>query len=175
MSREEEDRKMQRPAKEKSDRQRALEECLRRIILRLFRALIAPKEKESDLGGSAGSKRRNMVRRLIRRLLFIIFAIMILIFGLCHLLSDELEVTFYHLYSSKMTGAENARIVVLADLHNRGFGDGSADLIAKIAVLKPDLIIMAGDMVDLELLYLTAPLLVPAVWERGGMSFSWYL
>lgn len=148
MSREEEDRKMQRPAKEKSDRQRALEECLRRIILRLFRALIAPKEKESDLGGSAGSKRRNMVRRLIRRLLFIIFAIMILIFGLCHLLSDELEVTFYHLYSSKMTGAENARIVVLADLHNREFGDGNADLIAKIAVLKPDLIIMAGDMVN---------------------------
>ena len=83
--------------------------------------------------------------------------------------------TFYHLYSSKMTGAENARIVVLADLHNREFGDGNADLIAKIAVLKPDLIIMAGDMVDLELLYLTAPLLVPAVWERGGMSFSWYL
>ncbi|MCI8453815.1 MAG: hypothetical protein HFE84_04275 [Lachnospiraceae bacterium] len=71
-----------------------------------------------------------------------------LIFGGRFLLSDELEVTFYHLYSSKITGAEHIRIVVLSDLHNREFGPDNGELIRQIAALKPDLIALAGDMVN---------------------------
>ncbi len=65
-----------------------------------------------------------------------------------HLLSDELEVTFYHFYSPKIMGTDNTRIVVLSDLHNREFGTDNKDLIGQIAALQPDLIIMAGDMVN---------------------------
>ena len=70
------------------------------------------------------------------------------IWGGFYLLSDELEVTFFHLYSEKAIGAENIRIVVLSDLHNREFGTGNIELTAKIEALKPDLIIIAGDMVN---------------------------
>ena len=65
-------------------------------------------------------------------------------------LSHELEVTFHHLYSPKITGGENIRVVVLSDLHDREFGAENAALVEQITALKPDLIAIAGDMVNAE-------------------------
>ena len=73
-----------------------------------------------------------------------------LIFSGRFLLSDELEITFYHLHSPKITGAEQIRVVVLSDLHNREFGPDNIELIKQIAALEPDLIAVAGDMVNAE-------------------------
>lgn len=91
--------------------------------------------------------RRTMCRRI---LLWGLILLSVLVFGIPYLLSDELEVTFHHLYSRKMACGETVRVVVLSDLHNREFGPGNEDLAAKIASLKPDLIAVAGDMVNAD-------------------------
>lgn len=80
-------------------------------------------------------------------LLVVLASVAMFFFGRC-LSSNELEVTFHHLYSPRITGGDNTRLVVLADLHNREFGPDNRELIGQIAALKPDLIIMAGDMVN---------------------------
>ncbi len=79
-----------------------------------------------------------------------IIAVAVIVFGGRYLLSDELEVTFYHLHSSKIAGGENIRVVVLSDLHNREFGYENNDLVEQIAILKPDIIAIAGDMVNAD-------------------------
>lgn len=81
-------------------------------------------------------------------LLFLFLAAAILALGGRYLLSDELEVTFYHLHSPKIRGSENTRLVVLSDLHNREFGKGNSELTEQIDALMPDLIVIAGDMVN---------------------------
>lgn len=97
--------------------------------------------------GKTGDGRR---RRLVPRLLGGLLAAAVLVLGGGYLLSDEMEVTFYHLYSPKIAGGENVRVVVLSDLHNREFGEGNAGLAGQVAVLKPDLIAIAGDMVNAD-------------------------
>lgn len=109
------------------------------------------KTKEND-GGSTSPKtaQADAGKRRRRVLLFILLAAVILIPGSRYLLSDELEVTFYHLYSPKISGTENTRIVVLSDLHNHEFGEDNTDLTEQVRVLMPDLIVIAGDMVNAE-------------------------
>lgn len=89
-------------------------------------------------------------RRWIRIICWLAAAAMVLILGGVQLLSNELEVNFYHVYSPKIVGAEGVRAVVLSDLHNREFGPGSRDLTRQIAALEPDLILIAGDMVNAD-------------------------
>ena len=79
-----------------------------------------------------------------------LLVIALLAFGGYHLFSNELEVTFYHLYSPKIAGGENVRVAVLSDLHNREFGPGNGELVERIGALKPDLIAIAGDMVNAD-------------------------
>ena len=89
-------------------------------------------------------------RRLGRILLCGLLAAAVLALGGWYLFSEKLEVTFHHLYSPKVVGGENIRVVVLSDLHNREFGPGNAELVERIAALKPDLIAIAGDMVNAD-------------------------
>ena len=42
---------------------------------------------------------------------------------------------------------KDIRIVMISDLHNAQFGDHNKDLIKKIDLIKPDMIISAGDMI----------------------------
>lgn len=83
-----------------------------------------------------------------RRILYVVLAAAMLLFCGWRLASEELEVTFHHLYSPKIAGGENLRVAVLSDLHDREFGPDNQDLIQQIAALKPDLIAVAGDMVN---------------------------
>lgn len=62
--------------------------------------------------------------------------------------SEKLETSFFHLYSEKITNAQTIRLVVLSDLHNAEFGEDNCELVEKIKKLSPDLILLAGDMVD---------------------------
>ncbi len=66
------------------------------------------------------------------------------------LFSEELEATFYHVYSPKIAAGETVRTVVLSDLHNREFGPENAELVEQIQVLEPDIIAIAGDMVNAD-------------------------
>jgi len=57
-----------------------------------------------------------------------------------------LQVTRYEIVSDKLSG--NVRIVHLSDLHCSEFGEGNAELIARIVEQAPDLIVMTGDMIN---------------------------
>lgn len=78
----------------------------------------------------------------------LLLAAVVLLFAGRWLFSEELETTFYHLYSPKVPGGGNIRVVALSDLHNREFGPGNGELVQKIEALEPDLIAIAGDMVN---------------------------
>ena len=104
---------------------------------------------EKNKGGPGGSQAAKPKRRR-RAFLCGLLVIALLALGGCHLFSNELEVTFYHLYSPKIAGGENIRVAVLSDLHNREFGPGNEELAERIGALKPDLIAIAGDMVNAD-------------------------
>lgn len=91
---------------------------------------------------AAGSKGKRRV------FLWGLLVVALLVCGGRWLLSDQLETTFYHVYSPKVTEGENIRVVVLSDLHNGEFGLGNADLLEQIRALGPDVIAAAGDMVN---------------------------
>lgn len=102
--------------------------------------------KEMSQTAKAAAKPRHGRRK--RRILYAGLAAAVLLFCGRGLASEELEVTFHHLYSPKISGGENLRVAVLSDLHDREFGPDNQDLIRQIAALKPDLIAVAGDMVN---------------------------
>lgn len=106
------------------------------------------RRKEQPDSSAAGNQ---PVRKRTRKRIFL-WAFLIVVLALCgiHLFSNELETTFYHLYSPKIRGAENTRLVILSDLHNREFGSGNKKLTKQIEILKPDLIVIAGDMVNAD-------------------------
>ena len=91
-----------------------------------------------DRSKAAGPKRRG------RLFLYGFLAAVVLAVAGHYMFSEELETTFYHLYSPKVTAGENIRVVVLSDLHNREFGPDNEDLLERIAALEPDLIAVAG-------------------------------
>lgn len=63
-------------------------------------------------------------------------------------ISNELTYGFYHVSSEKVSDLETIRIVALADLHNTEFGKDNEELVKKVADIKPDVIVLAGDMID---------------------------
>lgn len=81
-----------------------------------------------------------------KRKWLLISAVLLMILLLLILDSRRLEVTHYTLPSNKLAPGQSIRLAVLADLHNREFGEGNSELIRDIREQKPDLIIMAGDM-----------------------------
>lgn len=62
--------------------------------------------------------------------------------------SQKLETSFFHLYSDKVPMGKNLRLVVLSDLHNKEFGEKNIELVERVKRLSPDLILLAGDMVN---------------------------
>ncbi len=101
-----------------------------------------------EMGQTAKAAVWQRLGRRQRRILYAVLAAAVLLFCGWGLASEELEVTFHHLYSPKIAGGENLRVAVLSDLHDREFGPDNQDLIRQITVLKPDLIAVAGDMVN---------------------------
>ena len=95
-----------------------------------------------------GKKQTGKKKRIWWMILWIMSIAILFTGGGAYLLSEKLEVTFYHLYSAKMTGSANVRLAILADMHNREFGSGNGELVRQIQALQPDLILVAGDMVN---------------------------
>jgi len=79
-------------------------------------------------------------------------------------LDQRLAETRYTIESKKI--GRPVRIIFLSDLHSCVYGDGQAELIAKIDQANPDLIVMSGDMVDDVMLQDGAKLLFDAIAER---------
>lgn len=105
------------------------------------------KWKTQERAGAAGARRSRLSWRLAA--LLVVLAAGIVLAG-SGLFSEDLEVTFHHLYSPKTAVGETVRIVVLSDLHNREFGPENRELVEQISALDPDLIAVAGDMVNAD-------------------------
>ncbi len=78
----------------------------------------------------------------------IVLAIIVILIGLCALNvimgSNSLEKKFYQVKSDKVV--DNIRIVCIADMHLKEFGEGNAELVKEIKNLSPDLVAIVGDM-----------------------------
>ena len=89
-----------------------------------------------------------------KRTLFIRWMIVLLLVGLAVLTvirlcdNSKFVVTFYEIEDKKIDN--RIRIVQLSDLHVKEYGENNSDLVNEIIRLKPDLIAMTGDMVDMN-------------------------
>ncbi|MDO5325615.1 MAG: metallophosphoesterase [Clostridia bacterium] len=107
-------------------------------------------KKSNTAAEQKPQKRKN--RRFLRCILYILIcllALALLAGGAVYLYSQytktHYEITFYQETSKKVS--QNIRLIVIADIHNREYGENNEDLISDIRSLKPDLILFAGDMV----------------------------
>lgn len=100
-----------------------------------------PKEQEI----AAGRKRdRKFLRPAVITLLCICLATAILAVNFVQ--NRNFEETFYQIGSKKIN--ETLRIIQLSDLHNSEYGEKNEKLIKRVGLLKPDIIILSGDIVD---------------------------
>ncbi|MBQ3085602.1 MAG: metallophosphoesterase [Clostridia bacterium] len=78
--------------------------------------------------------------------LILIAALLLLLLALFILYNNRFIVRSYTVETEKPIGEK--RIVLLSDLHNKVYGEGNRPLLDCIDALKPDLIVIAGDLVD---------------------------
>ena len=81
---------------------------------------------------------------LIILLVFIVIAVIILIDSNTRLVTTEYKLT----YSNLPPAFDGFRIVLLADLHGNEHGENNKKLVEQIKKAKPDIIAIAGDLVD---------------------------
>lgn len=60
--------------------------------------------------------------------------------------NDHFGITYYTVSSPKI--GEGIRAVLISDLHNKEFGPGNRELVDAVEELEPDLILLAGDLVN---------------------------
>lgn len=70
------------------------------------------------------------------------------VYVLCGLQYKNIDVTNYVIHTKKIT--DEMRICILADLHCRRFGEKQSRIIAIVNKMKPDLIIIPGDLFDID-------------------------
>lgn len=88
--------------------------------------------------------KRKKKRLLIYAPLSIIALLLFLYFE-----NNAIGITKYKLSSSKLPeGFDSYRIVQLTDLHSKSFGKEQETITRKVKQLRPDLIVMTGDLVD---------------------------
>lgn len=90
--------------------------------------------------------RKHFKGRFLRMMgvLVVIALIAVVVFNT--IVNRNFTVSFYQIRSDKVS--DNIRIIVLADLHNKEYGEKNSKLIGKIKSLHPDLIVYAGDMMN---------------------------
>ena len=96
-------------------------------------------------------KKHGFLRILLRILLILLLLALTtgtVVFIYSRYTQTHYKITFYQETSRKVSG--NIRIVVISDIHNREYGENNGTLISYISALKPDLILLPGDMVILD-------------------------
>lgn len=86
--------------------------------------------------------------RLFRILCVLVIIMLITVLCVNIETNKNFTVTFYQIRSEKVS--DNIRIIELADLHNKQYGENNTKLIERIKALHPDLIAYAGDMMNYE-------------------------
>lgn len=93
--------------------------------------------------------------KMILKLLLVVMLSFVVVFcasaGISYLRSDTISVTRYtHKSENIPKEFDGFKIVQLSDLHDAQFGEGQKDLLYRVRILEPDLIVLTGDMVDNE-------------------------
>ena len=90
-------------------------------------------------------RKKNICRRtmIVGLSLLLVFGSLILYNVI--IVNRHIGITYYTCYSGKIQ--EPVRLALLADLHNKEYGENNAELLDKIRAQNPDLIVVAGDMV----------------------------
>ena len=90
--------------------------------------------------------RKHFRGRVFRILCVLLLVALLAVLGINLWMNTNFTVTFYQIRSEKVS--DNIRIIELADLHNKQYGENNSRLIEKIRALHPDLIFYAGDMMN---------------------------
>jgi predicted MPP superfamily phosphohydrolase len=89
------------------------------------------------------------MRMTKKRLFTIIPLAIIAVIVFLYFENNAIGITKYQLSSTKLPdGFDSYRIVHLTDLHSKSFGKDQSTITRKVKKLKPDLIVMTGDLVD---------------------------
>ena len=77
-------------------------------------------------------------------------AISLVVISACILLGNtKLEITEYYVTSSRLPDSfDGFEIAQISDLHNAEFGDANEDLLRLLSQIKPDMIVLTGDLID---------------------------
>ena len=88
--------------------------------------------------------------RMKKKRLFMILPLVILAaIAFLYFENNAIGITKYELSSGKLPdGFDSYRIVHLTDLHSKSFGKEQSTITRKVKKLRPDLIVMTGDLVD---------------------------
>lgn len=90
------------------------------------------------------SKTKTVVKRIV-----ILIAALAIISVFLYYENNHLETTGYEYDSDKVPKEFNGlRIVQISDLHNATFGDNNLELYQQVAKIKPDIVLITGDIVD---------------------------
>lgn len=79
--------------------------------------------------------------------ILLILVALLLIIGFCYYENNVLSITRINL---KMNINNSVKIVHLSDIHSKVFGKGNKTLINKIKKLSPDLILITGDLINMD-------------------------
>ena len=101
-------------------------------------------QRSNHHGDAARSKQKPFRHRALWIVLLVLFAAVVLIVAVNVVINQNFTVSFYQVRSEKVS--DNIRIIELADLHNKQYGENNSKLVEKIKTLRPDLIVYAGDM-----------------------------
>lgn len=109
-------------------------------------------ETETMPGMKRAAKKKHGFLRVLLRILVILLLLALVIgtavFIYSRYTQTHYKISFYQETSRKVSS--NIRLVVISDLHNREYGENNGTLISDIRALKPDLILLPGDMVIRE-------------------------
>ena len=95
-----------------------------------------------------GTKRAKKIKVIIVSLISLILAavaVSIAVIGLSYLHNRNFDETFYSVGSLKVNN--KVRIIQISDLHNCTYGEDNEKLIDRVEKLKPDIILMSGDII----------------------------
>ncbi len=110
---------------------------------------------------------------------FLFLAIAVIVVALSYVIDKNFKETYYQVGCGKVNG--NIRIIHLSDLHDSQYGKNNSRLLKRIKELKPDLIVMTGDMTDHRSLsrkatmafFAETPKIAPTYFIYGNNEWTW--
>ena len=97
---------------------------------------------------SASKKKKTFLALILFAfsLIFVGVAAVVAVIGSNYMENQNFRETFYCASSLKVN--EKIRVIQISDLHNCTYGEDNSELIRRVEMLKPDLIVYIGDCVD---------------------------